>query len=102
MSNRTVGVDQRVVSSVGAIVNGQPIYVGGNLYSVQVDSPAALGGTDISLDKLTWTADLATLADNSINTVTKRVNWVRPTTAIDAGGPRNFDFRVLVYKEAGR
>ena len=100
--------DVRVASLVGAQANGAPIYVAGQQTVVEVSAPASLGLVEGSNDLQNWVTAtsrvdgataLSSLADNTHNEVFERFRHIRCAVAIDAGGPRNFDFGVSVYEE---
>ena len=107
MSKRTTM--QRVASSTTGQANGIPVRVNGQDVAVMVVGPAALGGLEGSLDKRVWV--VAKARDNptasTLNTLTsatvaeafERFEWVRPFVALDATGPRNFDFVVTAYEQ---
>lgn len=100
MSNTPVRVRDTLVSAAAA-VNGRPIYIGGNTFTVQTDDPGttALLAIDVSNDKANWIEDTGTLGD-AITAVTVRPLYARARVAIDAGAPNDCHFGFVIFKEA--
>jgi hypothetical protein len=101
MSNKPVFVSDSLVSGAAA-VNGRPVYIGGNLFTVQTDDPGTttLLAIDVSTDKANWIEDTGTLGD-AITQVTTRPLWARGRVAIDAGAPNDCHFGFTIFKDVG-
>ncbi len=110
MSEVPTPIDRRVVSSASAQVNSQPVYVGGNLFDIQVKSPSGtLVAVEISGDKKIWAeatdiagAATASLANDYIGGIREGGMWARFHVLTDSSGPQNFDVRFIIHKQGGQ
>lgn len=100
-------VSSRVASVNGAVANGEPIRVGGNLFDVQIEAEAALVTIQISSDKFAWfTATdiggvaLATIGDSYNAGIREGAQWARQQVASDVGAVRNFDALFIIHKQS--
>ena len=99
MSRKPIPKSYTLTTVNGSQVNGEPVYVGGNLFNVQtlVDG-GTLGIIEVSNDKANWIADTSTLGD-ALTQVTTRPLWARGATAADAGAPQDYHFKFAIFKE---